>query len=50
MKTRTEHMPQFPLDPVFEDGLPEELHGFYESWMETAGSTAAGSAPRWSTE
>lgn len=45
-----EHMPQFPLDHAFEDRLPEELRGFYESWMETAGLAAEGSGPPWSTE
>src|SRR3546814_15158058 len=44
-----ERMPQFPLDHAFENGLPEELRGFYEGWMETVGSVASGTAPPWST-
>src|SRR3546814_2796043 len=44
-----ERMPQFPLDHAFENGLPEELRGFYEGWMETVGSVASGTADRKST-
>src|SRR3546814_5340892 len=37
-----ERMPQLPLDHAFENGLQEELRGFYEGWMETVGSVASG--------
>src|SRR3546814_7231145 len=37
-----ERMPQFPIDHAFENGLPEELRGFYEGWKETVGTVASG--------